>query len=403
MHEFPLILFLVLLTFAFGLVSQLPERWPFTGPMVFTAVGIAASPLGFNLVDFDIDDALIRIIAEITLVSILFVEASTIDLRKLVRERGVPMRLLLIGLPLTMALGTLVASPLFPGLSIGALALVAFVLSPTDAALGQAVVTSPDVPEHLRRAINVESGINDGMVLPPILICMAAVSATGQHTTEYWIDFTFAQLVIGPAAGAAVGWFGGRLVDYCSTRDLMSPTFQRLSSVALAILAWALAEEFHGNGYIAAFFAGLMLGARTPIVRERIHEYGEAEGQQLTLFIFLVFGVALVPAAVPYWTWQTWVYAILSLTVIRMLPVALSLVGSDLPMRDRLFVGWFGPRGIASVLYLEMVILDIGLEGNEVVLSTVVLTVLLSIFLHGMTAVPLAKQYRTAPDAAAKG
>ena len=291
MHEYPIIVFLALLTFLYGLISKLSERTPVTAPMVFVAIGIAVSPLGFDLVNFTTDDVVIQIVAEITLVSILFIEASTIDLRALVRERGLPGRLLLIGLPLTMLLGTLIAAPLFPEFNWWLLALMAFILAPTDAALGQAVVTSPLVPEPIRRAINVESGINDGMVLPPILVCIAALAAAAadQRDIVYWLEFTAGQLVIGPLAGAAVGWFGGMAVDYCSRHKLMNQTYQRLSAIALAIMAWGLAEQLHGNGYIAAFFGGLLLDTKTHSVRERIQEFGEAEGQQLALFMFSYF------------------------------------------------------------------------------------------------------------------
>jgi len=395
MHEFPVIILLVLATFVFGLFSKALERTPVTAPMIFVSLGALAGPLGFNLVEFSLDDQLIRVIAEITLVSILFVEASTIDLRKLLREKEIPARLLLIGLPITMLVGTLVAAPLFPQLGWWALALMAFILSPTDAALGQAVVNSPLVPERLRQAINVESGINDGLVLPPILFCMAALAqaAGDNRDATYWIDFTTGQLIIGPLAGALVGWLGGWAVDYCSRHRMMNATFQRLSAISLAILCWALAEEFHGNGYIAAFFGGLLLDTRTHAVRERIQEYGEAEGQQLSLFIFLIFGLAMLPAAQELWTWQSWAYALLSLTFIRILPVMLSLTGTSLSARERSFIGWFGPRGIASILYLEMVIIDLGDSGLREVLSVVVLTVLLSVFLHGASAAPAAKLF----------
>ena len=393
MHDYPIILFLAALTFGYGLVSRLSERLPFTGPMVFVTLGIVAGPLGMGWVDVFLDDSLLRLMAEVTLVSILFVEASMLDLRALSAERGIAIRLLLIGLPLTMGLGTLIAGWLLPGMGWWLLALLAFILSPTDAALGQAVINSPRVPGRIRRAIATESGINDGLVLPPILICIAAlgVGSGDNRDTAYWLEFTSSQLIVGPLAGMAVGWIGGMLVDFFAAKRWMSPTFQRLSAVSLAVLAWALAERLGGNGYIAAFAGGLLLGIRTHAVRERVQEYAEAEGQQLTLLVFLIFGLAIVPVAVPHWTWQAWTYALLSLTVLRILPVALALVGSDLSPRERAFIGWFGPRGIASVLYLEMVILDLGLAGLEPMLAVVVLTILLSVYLHGLSAVPLSK------------
>jgi NhaP-type Na+/H+ or K+/H+ antiporter len=233
------------------------------------------------------------------------------------------------------------------------------------------------------------------MSLPPILICIAALSETGAtHSgTDYWINFILKQLILGPVAGIVVGWFGGLLVDKASRAGWMNETYQRLSSVSLAVIAYASAEAMHGNGFMAAFFSGLALGTRTPAVRERIHEFAEAEGQQLALFIFLMLGLILVPATIHYWDIRAWIYAVLSLTVIRMIPVALSLIGSKLDWASVSFIGWFGPRGIASILYLLMVVGRIGKTGYEYVLSVIVLTVLLSVFLHGISAVPLAHIY----------
>jgi NhaP-type Na+/H+ or K+/H+ antiporter len=395
MHDYPIIIFAALLAYVFGLFSKLAERSPVTGPMVFVAVGILAGPLGLDWLEVSINAELVRVLAEITLVLILFIDASLIDLPALIRTRGIPLRLLLIGLPLTMGLGILLALPLFPGQSLWLLALMALILSPTDAALGQAVVKSQSVPERIRQAINVESGLNDGIALPPILLCVAVLAGdpARQLGSGFWSNFLFTQLIYGPVMGAAVGWLGGLLVDWAARRGWMNDTFQRLASAALAMLAYAAAEEVHGNGFIAAYFAGLLLGVRSHAVRERLQEFGEAEGQQLALFIFLLFGLILVPAALPHWDSRAWIYAVLSLTVIRMLPVALGLVGSGLDQPSVGFIGWFGPRGIASILYLIMVVGKLGAQKLKYVLAVIVLTVLLSVFAHGVTAVPLAGVY----------
>ena len=363
--------------------------------MVFVSVGMIVGPLGLDLFTLRITSTAVRVIAELTLVLVLFVDASTIDLNSLIREKGLPFRLLVIGLPLTMVLGAALAVPIFSDMSLWAIALMALILSPTDAALGQPVVTSPLVPDKIKEAINVESGLNDGIALPPIMACIAALTVAEAEKAglSFWIGFTLKQLLFGPLLGALVGWLGGKLVEEASRRGWMNPTFQRLAAVSLAILAYALAEKFHGNGFIAAFFGGLMLGVRTHEIRERIQEFGEAEGQQLGLFVFLVFGLAAVPRAVGHWDGRAWVYAILSLTVIRMLPVAVSLMGTKLSRFSIAFIGWFGPRGIASVLYLLIVVNELGLPGYERMMSIIVLTVLLSVFLHGVTAVPLSRLY----------
>jgi NhaP-type Na+/H+ or K+/H+ antiporter len=292
-------------------------------------------------------------------------------------------------------MGILIAIPLFPDMKLWVVAMMALILSPTDAALGQAVVTSKYVPEKIRQTINVESGLNDGIALPPILICMAALSLHDAHGTgfSYWSLFTLKQFVFGPVIGGLVGYVGGLLVDRASKKEWMNKTFQQLTSLALAILAFSLAESVHGNGFIAAYFSGLLLGTTTHAVRERIQEFGEAESQVLQLLIFLLFGMVLIPLSYQHWDWQAWVYAILSLTVIRILPVVLSLTGTGLTRGTKYFIGWFGPRGIASVLYLLMVALELGTAGLEQMISVIVLTVFLSIYLHGISANPLSKLY----------
>ena len=395
MHEYPIFIFAALLIFVYGLFSRLSEQSPISAAMVFVSVGIIAGPLGFDLLEVGLKAPAMHVIAEVTLVLVLFIDASTINLQSLVRQKGLPFRLLFIGLPLTMVLGVVLAVPLFRDMNLWTIALMAFILSPTDAALGQPVKTSSLVPDKIKEAINVESGLNDGIVLPLVLACIDALATTVAERADmqYWIGFTLKQFLFGPLVGALVGWLGGSLVDKASKRGWMNPTFQRLAAWSLAVLAYALAEKFHGNGFIAAFFGGLMLGVHTPAVRERIHEFGEAEGQQLALFVFLLFGLAAVPKAIPHWDFRAWAYAILSLTVIRMLPVAVSLKGTKLTRFSIAFIGWFGPRGIASVLYLIIVVSELGLDGYERMFSVIVLTVLLSVCLHGMTAVPLSRMY----------
>jgi NhaP-type Na+/H+ or K+/H+ antiporter len=394
MHDHQTLILTALLIFVFGLVSKASERWTFTGPMFFMLIGILASPLGFGWLDVHPSTDMIKLVAEITLMLILFVDASLIRLDVLLHAPSrIPVRLLGVGLPLTMVLGTVLGAIVFDSWSLWAVALMALVLSPTDAALGQAVIKSHVVPERIRQSVSVESGLNDGIALPPILVCIAALGGgSGEHEGA-WLGFIAKQLILGPVVGALVGWLGGHLIEFVSRRDWMEPTFQRLSSLSLAILAFALAESVEGNGFIATFCAGLALGARTPEIRERIQEYGEAEGAQLSLFVFLVFGLVMIPFCVQYWDSRAGLYAILSLTVIRMAPVAISLIGARLEWPTISFIGWFGPRGIASVLYLLIVVDALGVKGFEPMLSVIVLTVALSVVLHGVSATPLSNQY----------
>lgn len=391
MTDHPIFVFMALLMLGYGLFSKRAERTILTAPMIFVAVGLLVSLLDIDLLDEGPKAGYVKVLAELTLMLVLFIDASTIDREKLKLDRGLPIRLLGIGLPITMIIGALIAIPIFPEEKIIALVLMAFILSPTDAALGQAVVTGQQVPQRIRQTINVESGLNDGIALPPILVCLAILSGDAGEgvDTSYWLGFVGKQFVFGPIIGSLVGGLGGWLVEKASGKGWMNHTYQMLASLSLAILSYSLAELIHGNGFIAAYFAGLMLGTRTQAIRERIREFGEAESQVMVLFIFLLFGMLLVPLSYPYWDWQAWVYALLSLTVIRMLPVAVSLIGSGLKPKTIWFIGWFGPRGIASVLYVLMTVLRLGSQGYERLISVITLTVLLSIILHGLTAVPL--------------
>jgi len=396
MHEHIAFLLAAILILLFGLVSKVSEKFYITAPMFFTLTGIVVSPLGFGWLDVQVDAAMIKTLAEITLVLVLFSDAIEIDFLKLRRQgSSIPLRMLAIGLPLTAGLGFLFGIILFDGLEPIVIAMIALILSPTDAALGQAVIKSEKLPATVKRSISVESGLNDGIALPPILVCLALLSTTAATSggDNQWLKFLTLQLTLGPVVGAAVGLLGGRLIEFASAKDWMSPIFQRLSAMSLAILAFASAEMVHGNGFIAAFVAGLFLGVKNHQVRERIQEFGEAEGQQLALFIFMILGLVAVPIVYPLWDFSAVVYAILSLSVVRMLPVALSLIGTNTSVVDKLFYGWFGPRGIASVLYLLMVVGTLGIAGYEYALSVIVLTVLMSILLHGLSAVPLVNVY----------
>lgn len=393
MNDYPIIIFMAILILAFGIVSKRVERTVITAPMVFVLVGLLVNFLGIGLLEEGPKAALVKPFAELTLILVLFIDASTIDRSKLKLDRILPLRLLLIGLPLTMIMGSLIAIPIFPEIGTVALMMMALILSPTDAALGQAVVTSELVPIRIRQSINVESGLNDGIALPLILICFAILTGSGGGSMDisFWLTFVIKQFLFGPIIGGFIGWFGGLVVDRASRAGWMSHTYQMLASVSLAILSFSLSEEMGGNGFIGVYFAGLMLGTHSKMIRERIQEFGEAESQVLIMFIFLLFGMILIPLAYSYWDWRAWVYAILSLTVVRIAPVALSLIGTGLDKKTVLFIGWFGPRGIASVLYLLMAVIQLGLEGYEKVISVISLTVLLSIFLHGITALPFSK------------
>lgn len=377
----------------FGAFSRRWRQSVFTAPMLCVLVGLTAGPSGLGLVELRPDNEVLTVIGEVALAIILFTDAGGVGLSRLRLAGSLPVRLLGVGLPLTILLGFALAVPLFPDISPVWLAIMACMLAPTDAALGVAIVQSPRIPARIRDALNVESGLNDGIALPPILLLFTLAAAHGEATApaQGWLSAMVKELLAGAALGAALGQGGGRLLDLAWRRGWMDETFIRLTSPGLAILAFSGANLLNLNGFVAAYMAGLLLGVRAEPFREKLRAFGEADGAQFSLFVFLLFGLSLLPLAAPHWELRTLAYALLSLTVARMAPVALSLAGAGLDRVTVAFIGWSGPRGIASVLYLTLAVDRFGLPGHETVFATVVLTVLLSIFLHGVSAAPLAR------------
>ncbi len=388
----PLLAAIAATLFTFGLVSRTAERNILTPPMVFVLLGFGLGAHGLGWLA--LESATIHGLAELTLVLVLFTDASRIDLSCLRRERSLPTRLLGIGLPLTVALGALAALLVFPGIGAWEALLLAAILAPTDAALGQAVVSSPLIPMRIRQSLNVESGLNDGLALPLVLVAASLAGARDAGgDLGGWLRFAGLQLVLGPLVGASVGYWGGRLVERATKSDWINDSFQRLSVLGLAGLAYGGAEIVGGNGFIAAFVAGLTVGSASRAVCKCLFEFGEAEGQLMTLLVFLIFGAVMVPAAMPLWDGRALIYATLSLTAVRMLPVAFSLLGSGLRPASIAFLSWFGPRGLASILFALLVVEEGRLASGAMIEAVVLLTVLLSTFAHGISAFPLARRY----------
>jgi len=393
MHEHIAILLVTIVILGYGYISKFLRRSNISGPMVFTAVGILLSPLVLGVVDTKPDGEFITIIAEIALIFVLFTDASSLNLKQL--NWAIPTRLLFIGLPLTIVFATVVGVFIFPQESMLYALLLALLLAPTDAALGKAVVSDKDVPLKIRSAINVESGLNDGIVFPVLLGVLALITKTQDSSdSTYWLLFVLQQIVIGAVVGAITGYFNAKISSILIDREDVEVTYKNLLPLAMAILAYYAAENFAGNGFIAAFFAGLFLGNFNEELKENADNFAESESELLLLICFMVFGFTFIPEAMLFWDIKVFIYSILSLTLLRMLPVALSLIGSKLDMETVLFIGWFGPRGIASVLYILIVVhAVVDIKGHETIYSVATLTIFMSIFLHGLSAKPLVKLY----------
>lgn len=379
---------------AYALVSARLEGTVITAPLLFVAFGFLVGSGGFGFAEIDIGHSAIHVIAELTLILVLFTDAARIDLNRVRRDHDLPMRMLLIGLPLAIAAGALVAVALFPAFSVWEAILLAALLAPTDAALGQSVVSAKAVPLRIRQAINIESGLNDGIALPAVLLFAAlAGAASGGHASGNWLQFGLMQVTLGPLAGAIIGFAGARLIDAAAERRWATTAFQGIGILSLSVLAYVLAEVVGGNGFISAFVAGIVFGNSIRHPCTFLFEFMESEGQLLMLITFLVFGASLLPEGLEHANATFVVYAVLSLSAIRMIPIALSLLGSGIRLPTYLFLGWFGPRGLASILFVLLI-----LEGTEIphraeILSITVMTVALSVLLHGVSAAPLATLY----------
>ena len=377
---------------AYSLFSKAISRTVLTLPILFAALGFALSqPMAAAFAPDTLHNGKI-LLGQITLILVLFSDASHVRFAQLRESWRIPARMLIIGLPLTIGLGTLAVYFINPAAGLAMALLTAALLTPTDAALGQTVVSSPDVPARLSQTINVESGLNDGLVLPFILVgaIWASVGA-GASSSDGLAFHMIQELILGPLVGVFVGWFIAKAMDWVQDHDYMNEAAGGVCFLATAFAAYVLAVMVHGNGFIAAFVAGMVF-ANT--YRHDIHfisEFMEGAGQMLTMTAFFVFGAFLLPDGLAHAGWTAVVIALLFLTLVRVLPIVMSLLGTALPMREKLFLGWFGPRGIASILFTLLMLDAFDLPAENELLACVSLTVGLSILLHGLSATPLAR------------
>jgi NhaP-type Na+/H+ or K+/H+ antiporter len=378
----------------FGLVSGRVQKTIVSPPMIFVLFGLLMSNRVLGLIEVSAENEFIHTLAELTLVLVLFTDASRIDLRVLRREHNFPIRLISIGMPLTIVTGALLAALIFKTLTLWEAFVLGVILAPTDAALGQAVIGLRKVPVRIRQTLNIESGLNDGIALPFLLFFLSIAGAANQtEPAGYWVRFVLMQILLGPLVGIMVGYFGGKLVARGTRAGWITHSFQDLSALGLSVLAFSLAEVVGGNGFIAAFAAGLILGNSSRAICTCLFDFGESEGQLLTLLTLMVFGAVMVLPALDHINGPIVLYSILSLTVVRVLPVAISLIGVRLQWDSILFLGWFGPRGIASILYGLLVLGKVNIDGRGEIFAITITTVLLSIFAHGLTALPGANWY----------
>ncbi|RLB51182.1 MAG: sodium:proton antiporter [Deltaproteobacteria bacterium] len=382
-------------TLVYAIVAGRLEKGKLSGPIIFVAFGVLVGPAGLDLLGLVLDGESLKFLAELTLAVVLFADAAGSNLTVLKRILGLPARLLLVGLPLTILLGFGAAMVLFPQLSLLEAGILATMLAPTDAALGKAVVSNEAVPEEVREGLNFESGLNDGICVPILLVLLELAGGHGDESAgALALSFAAEELGVGLTVGLVLALGSAWAIRFARRRDWLSEQWSTVPVVALGILCFAAAQALGGSGFIAAFVGGLALGSfmKNEDRKENLLASAELSGDVLALVTWLCFGAAVVPIALNHVDPATLGYAALSLTIARMLPVFLSLTGMGLGSMTKLFVGWFGPRGLASVVFCVLVV-DADLPGGTVLTGVAAWTIIGSVLAHGISASPLANAY----------
>jgi sodium/hydrogen antiporter len=380
------------LVFGWGALSARLERFEVTAPITFVVAGLLLTHWPLAFLSVTPSRELIKELAEFTLALVLFSDASRVGLHELRVDAGLYLRLLAVALPLTIGLGTLLAFALDSSSGIWLALLVGAALAPTDAALGAGMMTNPAVPARIRRLINVESGVNDGIATPFVSVALAGAATAGE-VAGHGPAAAVAELGVGVLVGVAVGGAGGLLVNAARKRGWIAESFAGAALLGLAVCAYTSSVALHGNGFIAAFVGGLAFGTTAGRRGQPLIPFVEETGALVSLLVWLTFGAVAVAPAVDVLNWQIVLYAVLSLTVIRMAPVAAVLVRSGLDRATIALVAWFGPRGLASVVFCLLALEELGSPTADHAAAVITITVVLSVLVHGATADPLATRY----------
>jgi NhaP-type Na+/H+ or K+/H+ antiporter len=388
---------LSLLIVLYGLVAVKLGRLSVSMPMLFVAFGFLLGPSGTNLLPLSLQAETVKDLTEVALALVLFTDASTLSLQQVHKDARLLLRLLAIGLPLTVILGTAIATGLLSGEGIAFAALLGAILAPTDAELGLPIFTNPQVPVRIRGALNMESGLNDGIVTPIVALCLAVAAATEQYASRGdWLSTAVLAIALAVVIGVAVGAVGGWLLTQTKDRGWTSGQPERIAILGLGLTAYFGAVALHGNGFIAAFIAGIIFAAVSHNWFAEPTEFTETISTVLSLLVWVIFGAILIPIAFRYTTdWRPIAYAVLSLTVVRMLAVAIALIGTHLRLDTVALMGWFGPRGLASVVFTMLAYTQLEAAGRpiDVLMTVATWTILLSVLAHGLSAQPLSAWY----------
>ncbi|CCQ49715.1 MULTISPECIES: cation:proton antiporter [Crocosphaera] len=381
-------------TFIYSIFAGRLESTSISDAMVYVVFGFLSGQNGLNILPLDIESEGVRLLAELTLALVLFSDASGADLKILKSSLSLPSRLLLIGLPITIIFGVGVGKLLFPNVSWLEVGILATMLAPTDAALGKAVVSNPKVPAQIRQVLNVESGLNDGICVPILFVLLAIVIPGNMEgsISDLVVHLFVEEIGIGALVGASIAVLGAQLGSFAVRKNWVTKTWRQISLPAIAFTCFATAQSLGGSGFIASFVGGLFFGSIIKVYKDEMIEVSEGIGNAMSLITWVIFGVTVVGKYMGQLTLPIILYSILSLTIVRILPVFLCLFGVTLDLESKLFMGWFGPRGLASIVF-AVIVLNSNLPSGDILTTTVTCTVLLSIIAHGLTANPWANRY----------
>lgn len=378
----------------FGIFAKKIDKSIISGPVLALFLGLLFGPMVLKLADVSLGKEEYKLIAELALALVLFSDASKANLTVLKRNADLPIRLLLIGLPLTIVFGMAIGFMIFKDFSWIEIAILATMLAPTDAALGKAVVSNKAVPVKIREALNTESGLNDGISVPILFLFIALFASHSKDElgSFYGLILFVEQIGIGLLAGVVITFATFLLARFSNIHEWISESWKSVIVIALAFSCFAAAQILGGSGFIACFAGGFLYGtlnAKHQLGTSFV-ESAEGAGDTMSLITWLTFGAFVIPNFLHTLKWDVLLYAVLALTLIRMLPVFLSLVNTGILLKEKLFIGWFGPRGLATIVF-AIIVLDVSLPHIEKIIATTVYTILLSVVLHGITANPFIK------------
>ncbi|MCU1701742.1 MAG: hypothetical protein JWR34_7805 [Mycobacterium sp.] len=380
---------LTLLVLCYAVVSGLVKRWYLAPALIFVLFGIILGPFVFDVIDIGTDAASFTVVAQLALTVILFNQAVQLDLSVVFRRREVSFRLLVIGIPLALALGTLTAVVVLPVMPLWEAVCLAAIVAPTEVALIDALLEDKRIPERIRRALSTESGFYDGFALAAMLAALALASEQADPDASRWTLFLVRTEVVSVVVGLAIGAIGGVVIARSQKREWMSDTWAQLATLAVALVCFQVGEGLHGSGFVAAFAGGLafaFMAKRIGVPPET--QVSDAAGQLLELMVFAMFGSYAVVVGWRDADWRVVLFAVLALLAVRTIAVSVALIRSALPARNRLFIGWFGPRGIGT-LVLGLLVVERGqIEQESLITQVVVVTVTLSLVVHSLSAWP---------------